>query len=182
MIIRIYFYKHSKTYFGRAIVKQQKALGISWRYNLYSHVEIMFPYKEEFDRYYDQVKKIHNSVDMDKYWLCFSSSEQDGWCRFKAIDINRDNWDYCDIEVSNAEYLEMFEFCRRQNWNKYNKVWIFFAMILNFNKKKRGTWFCSEIVTRILQIIGVWCTLNSLFARPWQLAEYLEESWYIIRN
>ncbi len=104
--------------------------GIPERYARYSHTEILFSTGE-----------------------CFSSSETDGGCRFKMIAFKEENWDFVEIPTTPEQEEKIMEFCEFQNGNRYNKVGIFFAQILNFNKKKNGTWFCSEITTRAFQEI-----------------------------
>ena len=151
MKIKIAFYKKSKSLFWRLIVRQQRLYWFPERYARYSHVELV-----------------------DQEWLAFSSSEQDGGCRFKVIDWRQENWDFIDLEITKKQYEKISDFCQRQNGNRYNKVWIFFAQILNFKRKKEWTWFCSEIVTHALQQAWMLCTLNSLFTKPAELAAALE--------
>lgn len=164
MKIKIAFYKHSKTLFGRVICALQRKKGFPERYARYSHVELVFENGESF-----------------------SSSEQDGGVRFKNIDFKTENWDFIYVEVTKKSYDAMYKFCQKQVSNKYGKVGIFFAQILNINKKKQGTWFCSEIVTYALQYgVALWSTpsefytMNSLFTKPAELADALEWGEYII--
>lgn len=181
MKIRIAFYRHSKTLFWKLIRRQQRVLGLPEKYARYSHAEIVFMYDEKIKKHYNHILDIQWGREcISNYGLSFSSSEMDGWCRFKAIEWNYNNWNFVDIEVTREEYIDLLKFCRKENWNKYNTIWIFFAQILNYNKKRKGTWFCSEIVTRALQEIWKLCTLNSLFTNPWELAQTLEDSWYTI--
>lgn len=158
MEIRIAFYKKSKTLFWRLICFQQRRFWIPERYARYSHVEIDFFWE-------------HGS---------FSSSEQDEWVRFKQIEWNPENWDFIELDVSKKNFERILTFCKKEEGNRYGKVGIFFAQILNFNLKRRWTWFCSEIVTRALQEAWMCCPLNSLFTKPAELALYLEKWEHII--
>ena len=153
--IKIAFYKYSKSFFWKLICWKQDNL--PWRYARYSHTEIVF-----------------------EDWQSFSSSEQDWWIRFKKIDFKKENWDFIEIKISEIKYNKILDFCKKQDWNEYNWLWIFFAQICNFNKKWNWDWFCSEIVTRALQEWNILCCENSLFTSPWQLAVLLENSWFYI--
>lgn len=157
--MKIAFYKKSKTLFGRLICLKQRLTGMPERYAQYSHVEIIF-----------------------SDWIAFSSSEVDGWVRFKEIDWNTENWDFIEINISQKREAKIRNFCNKEIWNRYNKTGIFFAQILNFNKKKHWTWFCSEIVTRALQEASMLCTTDSLFTKPWELAMILEKYYTLEDN
>ena len=159
MRLKIACYKKSKTLFGKLIVRQQRLYWIPERYARYSHVELVF-----------------------EDWLSFSSSEVDWGVRFKNIEWKNENWDFIELEVSKNKYRKILEFCKKQEGNRYNKVGIFFAQILNFNRKKHWTWFCSEIVTRALQEAWMLCTITPLFTKPAELACYLENNEYIITD
>ncbi len=153
--IKIAFYKHSKSFFWKLICWKQDYM--PWRYARYSHAEIVF-----------------------EDWQSFSSSEQDWWVRFKKIEFKKDNWDFIEIKISEIKYNKILDFCKKQDWNEYNWLWIFFAQILNFNKKGNWDWFCSEIVTRALQEWNILCTESALFVSPWKLAILLENNWFCI--
>ena len=157
MKLKIWLYKNSKTLFWRLIHwKQEK---YPWRYNRYTHIELIF-----------------------EDWQAFSSSELDKWVRFKQIDFKQENWDFIDIEVSEKKYNKVLEFCESKTWNEYNWYGIIFAQIFNLNWKWNEDYFCSEIVTRVLQEIGLFCTESALFVCPARLAQLLEENWYMIKH
>lgn len=175
MKVKIAFYKKSKTIFWKAIVWLQRKIWMPERYARYSHVEIVFRNRTYW------IDDIMNQDQVEEYGLSFSSSEQDSGCRFNGIKWNSENWDFCEIDVTDIQYGKMLNFCKTQNGNKYWKVAIIFAQIFNFNCKKPWTWFCSEIVTRTLQEAGMCCCLNALFTKPWELALELESKGYIIK-
>ena len=152
--IRVAFYKHSKSIFGKLIRFKQWWVYEN-RYAQYSHTELVF-----------------------EDWVSFSSSEQDKWVRFKDIKFKKKNWDFIDIEVSNANYEKVYTFCSNQLGNKYNWIWIVFAQIFNLNWKWQWDWFCSEICSRALQEIGMLCPYSSLFIEPAELAEILDKQGY----
>jgi hypothetical protein len=158
MKLKIAFYKHSKSIFGKLIRFKQWWIYEN-RYARYSHTELVF-----------------------QDWLSFSSSEQDNWVRFKQIKFKKANWDFIEIEVSKSKYDKVLKFCRQQEWNRYNWIWIVAWQILHINWKWKNDWFCSEICSRALQEIGMLCPYSSLFIEPAELAELLEENGYKITN
>jgi hypothetical protein len=187
-IIRVAFYKNSKTNFWKAIRFKQKNIDKLWEFSKYSHVELVFKWdyvntilkskQDIFSRIFSIVlntnMKCYSFDDWLKYGLRFSSSEVDWWTRFKFIDDNKWNWDYHDIEVSKQQYLDVLNFCIKQNNKRYNYVWIVFAQIfktLLFYKK--DSWFCSQVVTAWLQEIKRLCWVDAISISPWRLAKIL---------
>lgn len=152
-IVKVAFYKHSKTFFGRCIrLKQYHFEKLPWRDAQYSHVEIVFS---------------------DGYF--FSSSEQDGGTRFKKIDPKDGHWDFIEIEVTKEKERRMREFAEKQSGQKYAWRAIFFAQMLNFNRHRNGNWFCSQIVCRILQEACMICGESAHFVSPGKLHSLLEK-------
>lgn len=160
--IRVCQYKHSKSLFWRLIRLKQKYIDkLPARYCVYSHTELDF-WEESF-----------------------SSSEQDGWVRFKRIEWNPDNWDFITLEIWDKKYNKLYKYAQKQAWNSYNWLWIFFAQWFNKNWKGNNTFFCSEIVTTLLQLAHVSdrvCLQSALFVTPWKLAYLLEDWDHIITN
>jgi len=156
--IRIAFYIKSKTTFGGLIRTKQRYLDwFEWRYAQISHTEIDFGGNE-----------------------FFSSSEVDGWVRFKYIDAKDWHWIFSKlIKISNADYQKLYDFALSKVSNKYNFTGIFFAMLLNFNKTRVWDYFCSQIVTRAGQEIDLFAPLCSLFTTPAMLAEYVDKKYWL---
>ena len=180
--IKIAFYKKSKSLFWKWICLLQRLKWMPERYAKYSHTEIVFFWDTESsisDLAYlvHEENYYHNNINnvIRKFWLSFSSSEEDSWVRFKLIEWNDSNWDFIEFDLPDSNYYTILEFCKWQNGNKYNKVWILFAQIFNMNIKKPWTWFCSEIVTYALQLSKMLCVRHSLFTKPWELAEDLDK-------
>lgn len=182
------FYKYSKTLFGRLIVWKQQRMWLPERYARYSHEETVLEYEEVkeilahieiFDENNKKIETLNEKIEKVKiYGLWISSSEMDGWVRAKTIDDSNGNWDFIHIEVESLELQIILNFLTWELWNKYNKVGIFFAQIFNFNFKKKGQWFCSEIGSYALQTIWMLCVYDSLFMTPWEEAMRLEDAGY----
>lgn len=154
--IKVAFYKHSKSVFGW-FIRWKQEIKYPTRHARYSHVELVF-----------------------EDWMSFSSSEEDWGVRFKKIKHKKYNWDFIEIEMSDQNYKKVLDFCKRQDWNSYNWIWIFLAQTINFNIKWEWDWFCSEICSRALQEASLLCPESSLFINPAKLAYLLEKKGYII--
>ncbi len=147
MIMKIAFYKKSKTFFGRLIrIKQRYWDGHPKNEAQYSHVELVFS----------------NNV-------AFSSSECDGGTRFKVIEWNPKHWDFVEVKVTEEQERKIQEFCTKENGQAYNWIGIFFAQFLNFNINRKGDWFCSQIVCRALQEVCLFCGESAHFVTPAKL-------------
>lgn len=155
--IKIGFYKHSKSIFGK-LIRFKQSFSYPKRYARYSHVELV----------------------LDN-WISFSSSEQDWGVRYKEIIFNPDNWDFIELEVSNKNYDEIVKFCNKEVWNAYDWVAIFLSQMLNINKQVKWAWYCSEIVTRAIQIAWYVNWESANFVSPAKLA-YILEWWDHIIN
>jgi len=188
--IKIAWYKNSTTFFSKLIRFKQKYISrVSNRYNVYSHVEIQIPYDQRLENKVSRIdidlaKWWVNFIDPDykmelfkKRWLWFSSSEMDNWVRFKFIKDKKWNWDYIDLEISPEKMEKILNFMYKNNGNWYWTFQIFFAQILGKNWKKRWTFFCSEIVAQIIQLLHIsddMCLLDSKFIAPAELMSIMD--------
>jgi hypothetical protein len=117
-------------------------------------VKKILKFIEIFDNVGNRIETMwEKEMLVKQFGLWFSSSECDNGVRFKTISDDKDNWDYMKVDCDKFATKEIVDFCISQAGNEYSKVGIFFAQILNFNKKKNGQWFCSEIVTYALQCV-----------------------------
>ena len=160
--IRVASYKNWTGFFSRLIQFKQKWINkLPARYCKYSHTELDFGVES------------------------FSSSELDGGVRFKIIKWKPENWDFISLEITDAQYKTLYKYAQKQDWNSYWWLGIFFAQTFNLNIKGSNTFFCSEIVTKLLQLAHVSdriCFESALFITPWQLLYLLEWGDHIITN
>ena len=161
--IRIASYKGCKTFFSKLISFKQRYIDdLPKRYAKYTHSEIIF-----------------------EDWMSFSSSEVDWWVRFKKINYKSEHWDFVDIDIPTSKYEKIYNIAKLQSWNGYNWFSIFFSQILKMNIKWEHTFFCSEIVTHLLQICHISdriCHESAIFVSPWKLLYLLEDGERIITN
>lgn len=98
-------------------------------------------------------------------WEAFSSSERDGWVRFKKIEFRKENWDIIDYYVWKDEVNKLYNKAKLECWKKYDFKWILFSIIFKYNVHSKDKWFCSEICWSLL-----WVN-NSNTLTPWDLFE-----------
>lgn len=106
----------------------------SGRYG-YSHVELVF----------DRI-----STDTSKGNLCFSSSPREGKCRFKNIHLTNKHWCVIDISCSKIEEEQFYGKCFQFVNSKYDYYGIFFWYLFPLKKENPKKWWCSEIVSYVL--------------------------------
>ena len=195
------YYKNSKSKFASFIRLKQRLQGLKWPFSEYSHEEIVFAYSDDLEvlRIVRKIREIYGDSNMntpvlqrDDYFkarsLWFSSSESDGWCRFKFIRDNKDNWDFFKVEVSREEYIEALKFCTK--FDDYEYGWtkiIFLQVFKTFWFIKQKTFFCSEICVIISQVFAwMYKWENSILMNPWQSAEYADKfeqnKWVWVQN
>jgi hypothetical protein len=88
--------------------------------------------------------------------IFFSSSEIDGGVRFTEIlEPKVENWDFIEIEIKESQFLKALRLAKKLNGSKYGTWSILFAQALNFNISSKGTYFCSQVCTIILNEIFI---------------------------
>lgn len=179
-------YKHSKSIFSKFIRFKQKYQDL-WPDSIYSHSEIVLLYSKQA---YDLIKNLDvltpwNFICIDsekesyfkKFNLWFSSSEEDGWTRFKFINDDKWNWDYDIIEVTREQFIAILKACNKRNYRRYWWLAIIFTQALKtFWFKNKKAPFCSQVVLEVLQEIGLFAWENAIEVNPWQLSS-LTSNW-----
>lgn len=128
---------------------------------LYSHAEIVFcglneEEKEEITKKtpilanIGDIKNIKYQNFPDCSDIFFSSSECDGGVRFKIIHPKKENWDFIEISVTEKEYKNMLDKAISFNGQKYGWAGIFFAQFLAKNFSGKNSYFCSQMVSIVL--------------------------------
>lgn len=102
-----------------------------WTRGPYSHVEFMFS---------------------DGAW--FGSSPREGGCRYSNIALDTSKWDFVKIDVTEEQEKVIRAWCNNQNGKGYDWTGIFLSQIFTFNVDDPKKWFCSELCTAGLKLIG----------------------------
>jgi hypothetical protein len=105
-----------------------------WTLGIYSHVELV-----------------------DDNDISYSSSSRDKGVRLKAIKFDVNKWDIYNIKLD-VNVLREFELETRGK--KYDWIGIFFYHLLPFKMQNNDKWYCSEWVSRVLQLYGYKTELN----------------------
>lgn len=106
------------------------AIGVS-SFGKYSHVEFIF-----------------------SDGMSFSISGREGIGRFKEIDYNLDHWKIIDIKCTEEQEKTMRDLCILCEGAEYDWIGAFFS-ITPICIQRPNKYFCSEIVTNILNYAGV---------------------------
>lgn len=102
----------------------------------------------------------HIEVIKDDFWI--SSSVKTGTTKVKLENL-RENYDYYDLEVPDLteEQKKIFwQFIEDQKNTGYDWTGIFLSQIFFFDIESKNKWFCSEIATKILQLLYVYKVLD----------------------
>lgn len=95
----------------------------------------------------------HVEIIINKDWI--SSVEGKG-VHIKPLKPKKDEYDYLDlgtVSVTSEQHSTLYTWLYRQNNKKYDTTGILFSQILPLRLDNRDKWFCSELVTKILQIL-----------------------------
>lgn len=189
MKIRVALYKDSKSLFSSFIRFQQRFLQwLPQRNARFSHTEIIFCFEKDEDviKRIDKIENIYfwktnrrietgRFLLFERFWLWFSSSEQDHWTRFKFIEDSKENWIYYEVEITKEQYLKALDYCIWESENAYWWLSIIFTQALKtLWFVDRESPFCSQIVLQALQQIHFFCGENAIEVNPGKLSLLLE--------
>jgi len=93
----------------------------------------------------------HVEIIIDDYWV--SSSPDQGGAYIHRLRPLSDNWDYVTVKVNEENTPWAIQFANAQVGTKYDWLGVFFSQFLHINKQDNSKWFCSELVTVLLQIM-----------------------------
>ena len=84
-----------------------------------------------------------------------------------AYDQFKDHIDFVELELHDERIEEMYRFAKDIEGADYDWKGIILSQIINLQGDDPKRWFCSEVVTRLLQIGGVY---PLYFVRPNQIS------------
>lgn len=117
-----------------------------------------------FVRFLTNSKFHHVEMIIDNTWI--SSSMSSGGFRIRPLEpINQEDkryvyYDLGMIELTSKQNEIIDRFMNKQIGSEYDYSGIIFSQLFPFSKHSRRRWFCSEIVTKLLQLHLVDETLN----------------------
>lgn len=101
-------------------------------------------------------KYYHVELIVDDKWI--SSNAEAGGITISPLRTLNFNWDYYDlgeILVTEEQYDNLMDFINSESNCKYDYMGIVFSQVLPFRYHSETKWFCSEIVSKLLQLLLV---------------------------
>lgn len=98
----------------------------------------------------------HVEMTVGDKWV--SSNSDEGGVTVKDLLPLNHKWAYVKLEpvyLSNKTWENIQEYIDQQKGKKYDWNGIVFSQILPFTLHSNKEWFCSEIVVKLLQLLGV---------------------------
>ncbi|NJL70930.1 MAG: hypothetical protein HC888_04590 [Candidatus Competibacteraceae bacterium] len=83
--------------------------------------------------------------------MCFSSTENEGGCRFKKIDMDFSRWVILEIDCPEDKIRK---FCEQREFCKYDWFGLL-GFILRRNTDRKNRYYCSEVCAEAMSIEGV---------------------------
>ena len=122
-------------------------------------IEIAFLHKPKPDtllhkaiRWWTKSKYSHVELGIDGYWV---SAENYGIITFNTRpSIEQYTILRYDLDVSMDDYDRVIAFIDKVRGSKYDYLGIFLAQIIPLHVQDPKRWFCSELTTRLLKMLG----------------------------
>lgn len=96
----------------------------------------------------------HVELIMDDLWI----SSADGGVHVSKLNIeHNDKWAIVELEdavITGKQYREILAWLNMQDPAEYDWTGIFFSQFIPLDIDDPNKWFCSEIVTKVLQMLG----------------------------
>ena len=97
----------------------------------------------------------HVEIIVDGNWI---SSDSDTGVVVRELKPFKDNWDYIKlppIGICNNHYSFLNNYINNLNGGKYDWKGIIFSQTIPLGLHNKDKWFCSELVTKLLQLMLV---------------------------
>ena len=104
-------------------------------------------------RWYTSSNYSHVEMIIGDKWI--SSDASVGGVYIRDLKPLKESWDYIEVEVDGRKLKSVWRFIKSQEDAKYDWCGIVCSQTFKIQRKEnQDEWFCSEIVTKILQIFG----------------------------
>ena len=97
----------------------------------------------------------HVEIILDGKWV---SSDSDTGVVIRELKPLKDNWDYVTlptISLCNKHYSFLSKYINNLNGGEYDWKGIIFSQTIPLGLHNKDKWFCSELVTKLLQLMLV---------------------------
>lgn len=97
--------------------------------------------------------------------MCFSASYRDGQkCRFKKIDLD-EKWEIVDLDIDMEEERQIRIRAGHYVGAKYDFFGILFWYVIPIRRQDKKKWWCSEIVSKLLNYEKIQVSPNYMAKR-----------------
>lgn len=100
-------------------------------------------------------KYYHSELILDGKWI---SSDHPGGVMIRELkDLNNDDWDYVELpprELTYEQHDDLWVYINTQDGKGYDYPAIMFNQLVKLGVNNINKWFCSEISSKIIQLIG----------------------------
>jgi len=101
-------------------------------------------------------KYYHSELILGDKWI--SSDTPDGvTIRVLREDLDNVDWDYITLperEITAEQYEDLWLYINMQDGKGYDRGGIILSQLIKIGINDTNKWFCSELVSKILQVIG----------------------------
>lgn len=105
--------------------------------------------------YWTKSEYHHVELILNNNWI---SSDSDTGVVVRELKPLKDNWDYINlpsVTLLPLHYDILNKFIKKVDGNKYDWKGIILSQTIPLSMNNKNKWFCSELVTKLLQIIVV---------------------------
>jgi len=98
----------------------------------------------------------HVEMAINNKWISANTSR--GIELFELTELHNDHYDYYELDVdelTDIQYKKFWKYIESQSGSGYDWMGIFLTQFINLDWESKSKWFCSEIVTKILQLLYV---------------------------
>lgn len=97
----------------------------------------------------------HSEIILDDKWV---SAHLENGIVIQYLKPLKNNWDYIEIgevELTNQQHTYISDWVKSQEGIEYDWKGIWFSQFISLNSHNKRKWFCSEITSKILQLLLV---------------------------
>lgn len=112
------------------------------------------PFMQKLISWWSKSKIVHTELIIDDMWV--SSDLPTGGVTIQPLRPLTDKWEYIELGnicLTNKQHQYVLDFIKRQEGKKYDTLGIVLSQVLPWRIHSKEKWFCSEIVTKILQLL-----------------------------
>lgn len=125
-------------------------IGISFEEKIPEHYSAYDRFKANTVKKWTRSRYFHTEFIIGDYWV---SANTDGIVKYDLRPLT-DKYDYVfiDIDMTEKQYKKIINFIDAQIGTKYDWMGIYLSQFLGIGSHRSDKWFCSELVTKLLQL------------------------------